>query len=158
MKEDRFILGYVVTRAFQRFWRATRGVHLDVEACILDEADRILMVRNEAGGDWRLPASAVHKGENLEAALRRLLRDVAGLEVNLKPELRGFSAQDRNRQTGLYVVRNWQRLPAPQTRGETHKETWEIRFFPPDALPAGVAERAAERISRLSEARTISQT
>lgn len=147
-------------RAFQQFWRATRGVYLNVEAFILDEADRILLVRNEADGEWQLPSSAVRQGETLEAALRRLMSEVAGLEVNSKPELLGFSAQGRSGQRGTYVVRNWQRLsiPTPRPGTEIGNEIRQMRFFPPDALPAGVTKPTAERISRLSEARTISQT
>lgn len=158
LREDRFFLGYVITRAFQQFWRATRGVYLDVEACLVDEAGRILMVRNEAGGEWRLPSSAVYNGENLETALRRLMREVAGVEVNAKPELEGFSAKGKSRQTGTYIVRDWQRLSASKTGDGARNGIWEMRFFSQDALPAGVTKRAAERISRLSEARTISQT
>ena len=155
MREDRFILGRLVARAFQQFWRLMRGMYLDVEACVIDEAGRILMVRKEAGGTWSLPASTVRNGENLETALRRLMRDVAGIEVNSKPELRGFYTEspyteNPGRQTGIYVVRNWQQLSAPAT--------FETRFFAPASLPAGVTKPAAERISRLVEGRTISQT
>lgn len=150
LREDRFFLGRLVARAFQQFWRLTRGMYLDVEACVIDEADRILMVRKEAGGTWSLPASTVRNGENLETALRRLMRDVAGIEVNSKPELRGFYTESSDRQTGIYIVRNWQQLSAPAT--------FETRFFAPASLPAGVTKPATERISRLVEGRTISQT
>ncbi|HET6390027.1 NUDIX domain-containing protein [Hyphomicrobium sp.] len=158
LREDRFLLGYVVTRAFQQFWRATRGLFLDVEACVLDEANRILLVRHDAGGPWHLPSTAVRDGESLEMALRRLLRDLDGIEVNSRPELRGFSSEGCNRQMGLYVVRNWQRLSTGGKARDMANGTREARFFPLDALPAHVIKRAAERISRLSEARTIPQT
>ncbi len=150
MREDRFFVGRLVVRAFQQYWRLTRGVYLDVEACVIDEADRILLVRKEASGPWSLPASTVRNGEDLETALRRLMRDVAGIEVNSKPELRGFYAESPDRQTGIYVVRNWRRLSAPGTL--------ETSFFAPASLPSGVTRPGAERISRLVEGRTIPQT
>ncbi|MBN9248251.1 MAG: NUDIX domain-containing protein [Hyphomicrobium sp.] len=143
-------MGRLVARAFQQYWRLTRGGYLDVEACVIDEADRVLMMRKEAGGPWSLPASTVRNGENLETALRRLMRDVAGIEVNSRPELRGFYTESPDRQTGLYVVRNWQQLSAPANL--------ETSFFAPAALPAGVTKPATERISRLVEGRTISET
>lgn len=150
MREDRPLIGVFVARAFQQYWRLTRGMYLDVEACVIDEAGRILMVRKEAGGAWRLPTSTVRNGENLETALRRLMRDVTGVEVNSKPELRGFYTGSPGRQTGIYVVRNWRRLSAPTT--------FETSFFAPDSLPAGITKSVTERISRLVEGRTISQT
>lgn len=150
LREDRPLLGVFVARAFQQYWRLTRGVYLDVEACVIDEADRILLVRKAADGAWSLPASTVRNGENLETALRRLMRDVAGIEASSKPELRGFHTESPDRQTGIYVVRNWQRLSAPPT--------FQTGFFAPASLPAGVTKPAAERISRLVEGRTISQT
>ncbi|WP_045838088.1 NUDIX domain-containing protein [Hyphomicrobium sp. 99] len=150
MREDRFLVGQFVARAFQQYWRLTRGVYLNVEAFVMDEAGRILLVREEVGGKWSLPASTVQKGESLETALRRLIRDAAGIEVNSKPELRGFYAESRSRQTGMYVIRNWQPHSVPGTL--------EMNFFAPYALPADVTKPAAARISRLVEGRTISQT
>lgn len=148
MREDRFLLGPLIARALQQYWRLTRGVYLTAEACVIDEAGRTLMVR-DASDSWSLPATATQKGESLEMALRRVLRDIAGIEVNSKPELRGFYAESRDRQTGLYVVRNWHELAPPNAL--------EMRFFALGALPAGVQTMTAERIRRSHEGRTISQ-
>jgi ADP-ribose pyrophosphatase YjhB (NUDIX family) len=152
LREDRFRLGPLVARAFQQYWRLTRGVYLTVEACVIDDAGRTLLVRQDESGGWSLPATTTRNGETLETAIRRGLREIAGIEVNAKPELRGFYAGSRDRQTvqtGLYVVRNWRRLSTPNTPA--------MRFFPLGSLPAGVPPMAAERIRRSHEGRTISQ-
>jgi ADP-ribose pyrophosphatase YjhB (NUDIX family) len=147
LKEDIFLLGPLIARAFQRYWRLARGLKLSAEACVIDEADRALMVRDGANG-WSLPKSPVHKGETLETALRRLLRDIVGIEVNSKPELSCFYADGNDRQTGLYVVRHWQRLSA--------RTSPEIGFFALDSLREATAPKMAERIRRSTEGRTIS--
>lgn len=161
MREDRFLLGPLVARAFQQYWRFTRGVYLSVEACVIDDAGRTLLVRQDESGGWNLPATTARNGETLETAIRRGLRDIAGIEVNAKPELREFYSGDRDSrtgqisprgergQTGLYVVRNWRRLSTPSTLA--------INFFPLGSLPTSLSPMTAERIRRSHESRTISQ-
>jgi ADP-ribose pyrophosphatase YjhB (NUDIX family) len=147
LREDIFLLGPLVARVFQRYWRMTRGLRLAVEACIIDEAGRALMVRDGASSGWRLPKGAVHKGETLEAALRRVLRDIASIEVNSKPELSCFYAEGQNQQTAIYAVRDWQHLSSPASS--------EISFFELGSLPPDAAPDAVERIGRSAEGRTI---
>ncbi len=149
MQEDIPLLGRWIARAIQKYWRVVRGLHLTVEACVIDEAGRILMILNENGGSWELPQGIVHKSETLEAALRRVLHDIAGIEVNAKPELAFFYARGKDRQTGLCLVRHWRRLSASSSRG--------MSFFPAGALPAGAPPQAAERIRRSLEDRTNSE-
>jgi ADP-ribose pyrophosphatase YjhB (NUDIX family) len=147
LREDIFLLGPLVARVFQRYWRLTRGLRLAVEACVIDSTGRILMVRDGASGGWSLPKGAVHKGETLEGALRRVLRDIASIEVNSIPELSCFYAEGRDRQTGIYVVRDWKRLSSPASP--------ETNFFGLGSLPPDTAPEAAERIRRSAEGRTI---
>ncbi len=149
MNEDIPLLGRWIARAFQTYWRVMRGLHLFVEVCVLDEAGRTLMLREENGGSWELPGGTVRNNENLETALRRVLRDAAGVEVNVKPELLFLRAHDRNRQTAIYVVRQWRFLSEPTSPN--------IGFFPLADLPASANAEAAERIRRSLEYRTASK-
>lgn len=145
MKEDIPLLGRWITRVFQTYWRVARGLNLSVEACVVDEAGRALMVQNESGSTWELPTGSVHKSENLETALRRVLREVAGIEVNGKPDLSFFYAREKNRQTGVYLVRHWRSVTVPTAR--------DRRFFPLRSLPPGTGTQTAERIRRSVEDR-----
>lgn len=145
MREDIPLLSRWIARAFQKYWRVVRGLILSVETCVFDEAGRTLMVQNESGGTWELPAGLVLKGENLEMALRRILRDLAGIEVNGKPELSFFHAGGKNRQTGVYLVRHWRSVTTPGR---------EIGFFPLQSLPPEIAPHTAERIRRSLKDRT----
>ena len=149
MKEDIPLLGRWVARAFQKYWRVTRGFRLSVEACVIDEAGRTLMIRDENGVSWKLPEGTVRKNENLETALRCILRDGAAIEVNGTPELVVFYSIGQSEQRGVYFVRQWR-----QSLAETGRE---MRFFPLDELPAGINPETCARIRRLVEGRTISQ-
>ncbi|MFA5955780.1 NUDIX domain-containing protein [Hyphomicrobium sp.] len=149
MREDIPLVGRWIARAFQKYWRVVRGLRLAVDACVVDEAGRILMVRNESGGSWELPGGAVQKDENLETGLRRVLRSAAGIEVNGKPELSFFYAPDKSGQTGVYVVRHWRPHPGPAPR--------KTSFFHTARLPSGICPLAAERIRRSLRDRTASE-
>ncbi len=149
MREDIFLLGPLTRIAFQRFWRLTRGLRLAVEACVVDEAGRTLMLRSGENNGWSLPKGTVHKDETLELALRRVLRDTAAIEVNSKPELFCFYAEGGDWQTGLYVVRDWRRRSSPASP--------EIDFFGLGSLPPGATPEAVERIRRSTKGRTISE-
>lgn len=148
MREDVPLLGRWIARAFQQYWRVVRGLHLSVEACVIDETGRVLMMRDENGSAWHLPTGSVHKNETAGAALRRVLRSTAGIEVNTRPELMFFYAYGRNSQTGMFLVREWQQV-SPRKAG--------LSSFPAAALPNGADPRLAERIRRCLEGRTSSQ-
>jgi ADP-ribose pyrophosphatase YjhB (NUDIX family) len=149
LKEDVPPAGRWIARIFQKYWRLARGFRLSVEAFVIDEAGRILMVRDEDGANWKLPRGQVIKNENLEMALRRVLGDAAAIEVNDRPELMFFYAGGRTEQRGVYLVRHWQRSAA-----HTGPET---RFFSFNDLPPGLDPEVRVRIGRLVEGRTISQ-
>jgi ADP-ribose pyrophosphatase YjhB (NUDIX family) len=149
LREDIFLLGPLARIAFQRFWRLRRGLHLAVEGCVVDEVGKILLLRDGESNGWSLPKGIVRKDETLELALKRMLRDIAAIEVNSKPELSGFYAEGRDWQTGLYVVRDWRRLSSPASP--------EMDFFGPASLPLGTTPEAAGRIRRSAEGRTISE-
>ncbi|WP_415068792.1 NUDIX domain-containing protein [Hyphomicrobium sp.] len=147
-REDRSLPARWISRVFQKYWRIVRGLRLSVEACIVDETGRVLMVRNESGGNWELPIGQVLKDESFDMALRRLLGTL-GIEVNGRPEPAFFYARGKYEQTGLCLVRHWRRRAAASAP--------EPSFFPAHALPGDVCPSAAERIRRVTEDRTISQ-
>jgi ADP-ribose pyrophosphatase YjhB (NUDIX family) len=135
-------------RAFQKYWRIARGLHLSVEACVLDEAGRVLMIRKRKG-IWELPGDRVRDNENVEMALIRVLHHDAGIEVNSVPELSFICPEGTKGQCAAYVVRDWHKLAAATSR--------DTSFFPARSLPATTSDVAAERIRRSLEGRTTSE-
>ena len=61
---------------------------LTVRAIIEDEAGRLLLVRRSPqsihfAGEWEFPGGKLDPGENVDAAIRREVREETGLEIGL---------------------------------------------------------------------------
>ena len=118
--------------------RFVRPMTLGVRAVVLDDDNRVLLVRHSYIPGWHLPGGAVEAGETLRDALRRELAEEGAIELAEEPTLFAiyhntrFSRRDH---VALYVVRQFRRL------GERRPD-WEIvetGFFRLDALPKGAA-------------------
>jgi ADP-ribose pyrophosphatase YjhB (NUDIX family) len=136
----------MVVRGLQSYWRLTRAITLVAEACILDAGNQVALVEHTGRQGWSLPRTAVRKGEALEAALRRGLRDEFGIDVNSGIDLFWLYAEAppaKNTQTGLFVVRQW----------TTRSPGTGLVFFPLDGLPAGLDPEMAARICQAVEGR-----
>ena len=142
-------LSKIVVRGLQSYWRLSRGMELVVQACLIDDKNKIGLVKMYGGGGWRLPCSPVRKGEGLEDALRRLLADECGIALGGRAALfwmyAGDGAAAPSRQTGLFAVRHWMRVASA--------EEPPLTFFPADALPAALDAEDAARICQITEGR-----
>jgi len=129
------------------YWRATRSFALAAESCVIDADERVALVDAGAANGWRLPRTDVRKGEALNDALQRLLRDDYGL-LALRPELfwmYGDSVPEQAGMTGLFVVRHWRQDAAPPAL--------QLSYFGFDALPPGLPPQDAARIRQVAEGR-----
>lgn len=96
----------IVARGFQAYWRISRGLHLTAEACVIDQAGKVLLLRNASG--WQLPATIVTSGESLETALRRELERLGILARRINLFWVYSDATPNADHTGLYVIPDWQ--------------------------------------------------
>jgi ADP-ribose pyrophosphatase YjhB (NUDIX family) len=147
MRESLTFLSKIILSVLQFYWRATRGIALAVEACLIDAEHRVALIKVDAGDGWQLPRTAVRKGEGLDDALRRFLMDKHHIRIDPGPELFWLyaGAQGSNGQTGLYVVRQWQQDKPPAGAG--------LSFFGLSALPASLPSQDAARIRQAVEGR-----
>jgi 8-oxo-dGTP diphosphatase len=100
-------------------------------AIIIDDQGRVLLLKHRfrLGSGWGIPGGYLEKGEQPEAALRRELREEAGLEIE-KVELVFVRTFKKPRQ--LEII--FRCSPA----GETNQLNYEIQkaaWFAPDELP-----------------------
>lgn len=135
----------LVTKALQRYWRHSRSVTLGVQGAVLDDANRVLLVRHTYRPGWHFPGGGVEKTETVVEALARELAEEVGILLEGSPELFGLYANFRffpGDHIALFIVRSWRQPSIPPP----NREIAEQRFFPTDALPETVHRPTQARV------------
>lgn len=120
---------------------------LGVRAIVLDDRDRVLLVRHTYVNGWYLPGGGVKRRETPAESALRELREETAVIATAPPQLLGAYGSFRRQHSDyvlVYVVRDWRR------------ETWrpnleiaECAFFPLDGLPEGVSPATVRRLEEL---------
>jgi len=145
MTEPSRVQKFLLKGMMQPFWRLQRSLTLGAQGMVLDEANRVLLVRHTYKPGWCFPGGGIEKGETVQTALTRELHEECGVEVAGTPELFGVYSNARhfrNDHILLYVVRAWRRTHIPAPNAEIAAQD----FFALDALPAGCAPSTERRI------------
>lgn len=126
--------------------RSTRGMTLGVRGVVLDGAGRVLLVEHTYVGGWWLPGGGVDRGETLEDAVARELREEAAVEPTQRPALVSIHSNEprfRGDHVAVFRIDHWRAL-------EHRPDPREIRdtgFFALDALPEGVTTGTRRRLA-----------
>jgi ADP-ribose pyrophosphatase YjhB (NUDIX family) len=142
----------LVVRGLQKYWRLTRGLTMGAQGLVLDQANRVLLVRHGYRPGWHFPGGGVEKGEAATVAVTRELDEEAGIEPISEPELYGIYTnfvKFPSDHVVLFLIREWRqtRVPLP------NREILEQGFFAPDGLPEGAAEAVKRRLGEVLEGR-----
>ena len=142
----------VLRRVFHLYWRFARGMTLGVRAVVLDDRNRVFLVKHSYVAGWHLPGGGVETGETLRHALQRELVEEGRIELTGEPALHGLffnSHVSRRDHVAVYLVRYFRqdRLPEP------NREIIASGFFEAGALPADTTEGTRLRISEVLEGR-----
>jgi 8-oxo-dGTP pyrophosphatase MutT (NUDIX family) len=142
----------LLRRIFHLYWRFARGMTLGVRAVVLDDNNRVFLVKHSYVTGWHLPGGGVEVGETFRDALRRELAEEAGIELLGEPALHGLffnSHVSRRDHVAVYLIRHFRqdRLPEP------NHEIVACGFFAAAELPADTTEGTRLRISEVLESR-----
>lgn len=131
--------------------RLSRGKTFGAQIAVFDPQDRVLLVRQGYTPHWVFPGGGVDRGESAEAAVRRELREEAGID-GVAPRF-----------FGLYT--NFGALPDDHVAFFVGKHAgtadfpgagFEIvahGFFSPDGLPDNAAPSVRRRLAEIAAGR-----
>jgi 8-oxo-dGTP pyrophosphatase MutT (NUDIX family) len=137
-------------RVFHFYWRFARGMTLGVRAVVLDDENRVFLVKHSYISGWHLPGGGVEVGETFRDALQRELAEEGRIELTGEPALHGLffnSHISRRDHVAVYLVRHFRqdRLPEP------NREIVACSFFEVAALPADTTSGTRSRIAEVIE-------
>jgi len=147
-------LGFrLAQRLFLLGARFTRGMTLGVRGMVLDEANRIFLVRHSYVRGWHMPGGGVDPGETLNQALAKELREEGNILLTGQARLHGIYL---NRKTSsrdhiaVFVVRDFKQS-GPRA---PDREIVEARFFSLDDLPMETTQATRRRIAEALNGQT----
>jgi ADP-ribose pyrophosphatase YjhB (NUDIX family) len=130
------------------YWRLTRGATLGAQGAVIDEEERVLLVRHGYRPGWHFPGGGIEWHETAEAALARELLEEAGVVIKGRPVLHGLFANLTKLPSDhivLFTVRDWMRPSVPESSFEIR----ESRFFPRNALPEDITGGTKRRLEEI---------
>jgi 8-oxo-dGTP pyrophosphatase MutT (NUDIX family) len=147
----------LLRRVFHLYWRLARGMTLGVRAVVLDENNRVFLVKHSYISGWYLPGGGVEVDESFAEALRRELLEEGCIEMTGEPALHGVffnSHVSRRDHVAVYIVRQFrqQRIPKP------NHEIVASGFFEAGALPEGTTPGTRLRLAEVIEGRAPIET
>jgi 8-oxo-dGTP pyrophosphatase MutT (NUDIX family) len=138
-------------RVLHSYWRFARSMTLGVRGLVIDEANRIFLVKHSYVTGWHLPGGGVEPGETVLDALIRELAEEGNIEPTAPPMLHGvfFNGRvSRRDHVVVFVLRDFRQTAAPVPT----REIVAHGFFPLDELPndtsAGTRARIIEVMGR----------
>jgi 8-oxo-dGTP pyrophosphatase MutT (NUDIX family) len=139
-------------RVFHLYWWFARGMTLGVRAVVLDDENRVFLVKHSYISGWHLPGGGVEAGETFCDALQRELAEEGRIELTGEPALHGLffnSHVSRRDHVAVYLVRQFSqdRLPEP------NREIVACGFFKTAALPPETTTGTRLRIAEVTEGR-----
>lgn len=136
---------YGLTMALRSvYWRLRRPLLVGVRALVVRERE-VLLIRHRAGRTpWALPGGGVERYERLEDAVKREAREESGAQVAALHLLGVYDrlSQGVSNYIGVFVC-----APLSEPNPPRSLEIAEARYFPLDALPAGLDPGSRRRIA-----------
>lgn len=126
-----------------RWWRMTGRSVIGCRVLVLDDADRVLLIRHSYGTRrWMMPGGGVRHGEDVARAAAREVLEEVGLKIDHLIEIEFADEDLQGARNHVHVLAGWaSQAPVPDGR-----EVIEARFFALEDLPPDTASRLAARL------------
>lgn len=139
----------MLRRGFHFYWRFSRGITLGVRGLVIDEQDRVFLVKHSYVEGWHLPGGGVEVGETIADALARELSEEGNITLAGAPRFYHLYYNphgSRRDHVALFVIREFER--GPPKHGH---EIIDSGFFPRTALPHDTTAGTRRRIGEVME-------
>jgi ADP-ribose pyrophosphatase YjhB (NUDIX family) len=137
----------LVGRAARLYWRVRKPRTLGVRAIVLDENDRVALVRHTYTDQWYLPGGGVKKGESFETALHRELKEEIALSNAKIERVLGIYHSRREAKDDHIVIFAVRVADSTALRRADLMEIEDVGWFPMDGMPAGVSPATSRRLA-----------
>jgi ADP-ribose pyrophosphatase YjhB (NUDIX family) len=136
-------------KAARLVWRVTRPRTIGVRALLLDDADRVLLVRHTYLPHWYLPGGGVKKGESIEAALHRELAEEVGIaDVQVERVLGVYHSRREGKDDHIVIfVARTASAAGDRLVPADALEIEQAGWFALDALPPATSPATCRRIA-----------
>jgi len=146
-KSLRGIVNKSIGKTLQFYWRQTRALTMGAQGVVLDQQDRVLLIRHTYRPGWHFPGGGVERNETIETSVSRELQEEAGIIIDARPELFGVYANFMafpSDHIALFVVRHWSQPVVPAPNREIAEQMFAARDDLPEGTIAPVHRRLAE--------------
>jgi 8-oxo-dGTP pyrophosphatase MutT (NUDIX family) len=143
-------------RVLHIYWRHSRGLTLGVRGLVLDEANRIFLVKHSYVPGWHLPGGGVEPDETALDALIRELAEEGNIEPTAPPNLHGIFFNhrvSRRDHVVVFVLRDFRQTATPVP----DREIIAHGFFRLDELPNDTTAGTRARIIEVMGGAPVSE-
>jgi len=137
----------LIHRAARLYWRLRKPRTLGVRAVVLDDTDRVALVRHTYTDQWYLPGGGVKKGESFETAIHRELKEEVALSDARIERVLGVYHSRRDAKDDHIVIFAVRVSAAQDLRPSDPIEIEEVRWFAMDDMPATVSPATSRRLA-----------
>ena len=119
---------------------------LGAQAAVIDEQERVLLVRHTYTNGWFLPGGGVKRGETVEEALHRELQEETETSITAPALFRVYSSVRQRDHVFMYVARAFETLKLKRPDFEIA----EVRWFPLSDLPSDTNPATRRRLAEIA--------
>lgn len=138
----------LIGKAARLVWRVTKPRTIGVRAVLVDENDRVALIRHTYTDQWYLPGGGVKKGESIEGALlRELAEEIAVTSPRIERVIGIYHSrrEAKDDHIVIFFARTMSSGSDLLEKGDP-MEIEDARWFPLDQVPSTTSAATLRRI------------